>query len=61
MIITYENGKQRITHPTGVISEYTKEDIEKRKADLLDQKKSIEEQIAEADADILLASKSLEK
>ena len=32
MIIIYENGQQVVTHPSGVVSKYTKSDLEKRRA-----------------------------
>lgn len=43
MIITFENGKKKVTHQTGVVSKYSE-------ADLQDQANNIDAEIADLQA-----------
>jgi len=40
MIITFEKDKMIVKHPSGVVTEYSVEYLEKHKQDLLDQAES---------------------
>ena len=52
MIIRYENGEKIITHPTGVISRYTKKDLQRRRAALQAQAERNEERLVKLDFEI---------
>jgi len=52
MKIEFKDGKQIITHPSGVISEYTKEQMEAQRKELEKQKVRVEEEIEKISEDI---------
>jgi hypothetical protein len=45
MTIEVKPGKKIISHPSGVVVEYTKEDVEKQYQELLKQRAALDEQI----------------
>ena len=55
MNITYENGKKIITHPSGVVSEYTIEQLEAIKVGFVSEKTEIENQVTRVENDIAAA------
>ena len=52
MASVFEEGQKIITHPSGVITKYTKEDLGKHKEILLQRKTEIERRIVLVDTDI---------
>ena len=59
MNIEYKDGKKIITHPSGVVNEYTIEQLEAIKAELVSEKQEIENQITQVDSDIAAAQATL--
>jgi hypothetical protein len=53
MTIELKAGKKIVSHPSGVVVEYTKEDMERRLDELLVQKKAIEEEIKRANDEMV--------
>jgi tetrahydromethanopterin S-methyltransferase subunit B len=49
IIISYKNGRQILEHPTGVITEYTKDYLIEQKNNLLIEVEKIQDQITELD------------
>ena len=52
MKIEFKDGKKIITHPSGVVSEYTKEQLEAYREELKKQKAELDGQISQIDKDI---------
>jgi hypothetical protein len=42
----FKNGKKIITHPSGVVTEYSKSDLETEKQNFLDERQRIDLEIA---------------
>ena len=59
MTTAYEKGEQVITHPTGVVSKYTVQNLEDRKTRLLAEQKRIAEEMVRVDNDIAECGKTL--
>jgi len=55
MNIEYKDGKKIITHPSGVVNEYTIEQLEAIKAGLVSEKQEIENKITRVENDIAAA------
>ena len=52
MKIEFKDNKEIITHPSGVVSEYTKEQLEAHRKRLVDEKIRLDESIKRLDEDI---------
>jgi hypothetical protein len=52
MTVEIKDGKKIIKHPSGVISEYDKVDIERQRAELVAQRDRLNEQIGQADKEL---------
>lgn len=53
MTMEYKEGEKIIKHPSGVISEYGKTDLERQRAELIEQRDRLNEQIAQLDKEVV--------
>jgi hypothetical protein len=61
MTVKYKEGKKIIKHPSGVISEYNKADLERHRAELVGQRDRLNEQIALIDKEMIDVAATLNK
>ena len=52
MTVEIKEGKKIIKHPSGVISEYGKADIERQRTELVTQRNKLSEQITQKDKEL---------
>jgi len=61
MLIEYKDGQKTITHKSGVVSKYSKQDVIKQRKNIQDQIDRLQLQLAIYDADIVLIDSILGK